>query len=125
MDIITAQKVRWISDFFENTELVDKINTGLILPRLRKETVLMFLQEAFNRIQQGNASESWVMLYNEGINLALRNVDYMLNRMSSVLASIDKEIMRDFIKQGFYQYGHSETGTMEKLIYALINLQGF
>lgn len=100
LDLITAQKLLWLGDFFRDNFLQTVLIKEHILPFLNKETVLLFVQDTCTKISNsGNVDECWFELFTESCSFAAQHIDYILKETHSVFTKLDKLAIKQIFEK--------------------------
>ena len=97
-DLLTGQKLLWISEFFNDRTLTKLVIDEMVIPQLTKETVLLFLQDSYNNKKSGDFSESWQKLFNASLEEAAKHVDYIIGKSWQALSSLDGDLMGQVLR---------------------------
>lgn len=94
------QKLLWIGDYFQMDDFQKKTIKFCILPRIQKENVLLFLNEALKKIKVSeNSNEIWSELLNSALSKVSENFHFHLKENPQDLIKINREILEEIIEE--------------------------
>ncbi|CAG9329950.1 unnamed protein product [Blepharisma stoltei] len=102
-DLFNVQKLLWLSDFFKDTKLQISLITDIICPGLTKETVLLFLQDAFTKISTPPVAEHWKILYHATLDYSAKNSSFIFSKFQSVIEKMEVPLVEDLIGSSMEQ----------------------
>jgi hypothetical protein len=92
IDLIMAQKILWLADYFKDISLQKNLIFQQIIPFLNRETVLLFVQDACTKVSSTeNISEEWVQLYETSCEFAAQNMKYLFHKFSVAISKLDEK----------------------------------
>lgn len=99
IDIITAQKLLWIADFFQDVHLQEVLIENFILTQINHESVLLFLQDAYTRTEKPDPPECWKKLFRQALHAASENADSIFSRFPDAVKNLDKHVVELLIRK--------------------------
>lgn len=100
LDLVIAQKLLWLGDFFKDDFLQTTLINSHILPFLNKETVLLFVQDTCTKISTGNSvPRCWFELFSQTCQFAADNLNYLLTETYSVFSKLDPIAIKEIFER--------------------------
>ncbi|OMJ66662.1 hypothetical protein SteCoe_36421 [Stentor coeruleus] len=95
LDLIMAQKLLWLADFFKDTGLQENLISQQIVPYLNKETVLLFVQDACTKIcSSDDTLKCWEELYSQACEFSAKNLRYLYEKFANVMNKLDVQALK-------------------------------
>ncbi len=111
VDIRTAQRLLWLSDFFKVPDLEAICIKQYIIPKLEKENVTLFLEDAYAKISclaspedDSEMCEVWNVLLNECLALASNNLSFLIRVEKPALLKQEDVIVDELVERAFKMY---------------------
>jgi hypothetical protein len=86
-DLLTAQKMLWLADFFLCPELFKDTLNSIVLPALTRDNVVYFLNDAYTKLQTLEDSSHWQLLLKTCISLTAKNAQYVFDKFKALVLS--------------------------------------
>jgi hypothetical protein len=99
IDIMTAQKLLWVADFFQHVHLQEVLIENFILNQISHESVLLFLQDAFTRNEKADPPECWKKLFRHTLQSAAENAGSIFSRFPEAVKKLDKHVLELLIRK--------------------------
>lgn len=119
MDLYSAQKILWLADFLNDGPLQHILIYDHIIPNLKKETVLLFLQDSYTKMHSGPVNKCWKDLYNNCIEFASNFARFLFTRYSYLISKLDKSILQEIIQRDAIKNIKSGNNSSSPIIEAL------
>lgn len=101
IDLILAQKLLWLADFFKDPTLQQSLISQHIIPYLKKETVLLFVQDACTKIYSPEKPlKCWHELYYASCEFSAKNLRYLYEKFPIVLDKLDSNALKTILLMG-------------------------
>ncbi|CAG9330401.1 unnamed protein product [Blepharisma stoltei] len=126
-DSQTARKLLWTADFFQDEELQKSLIVDCIIPHLTKDSVLLFLQDAFTKLSNSK-SECWFELYHSCLLFIAENSHYIFSQFQSVIEGMDHKLIEDVMRYSMgrtLRISNTDNSFILEKIKALHNATGF
>ncbi|KAL4492386.1 hypothetical protein ABPG72_005521 [Tetrahymena utriculariae] len=96
----TLQRLLWMGDYFQIDDFQYKCITDVLIPRIRVNNCLLFLNEAFKKLKACEDScDIWYMLLNTGMNFTAKNLIHIFKNNPQELNKINNKIMEEIIER--------------------------
>jgi len=86
-DLLTAQKVLWLADFFLCPALFKDTLDSVILPALTRDNVVYFLNDAYTKLQTLEDSAHWQALFKVCVAVTAKNAQYVFDKFKALVRS--------------------------------------
>ncbi len=105
LDMSTAQRLLWLSDFFKIDDMTEMCIKKLVVPRLSKDNVLSFIDDSYLKISsssdEGQANEAWSQLLSECLDVAARHLHFLVRTVGPRVAKLDPVVLEELIERAF------------------------
>ena len=108
MDIKTAQRVLWLSDFFKIADLESHSIKQYIIPKLSKDNVLIFLEDSYAKIsclapseENDELGETWNLLLTECLDLTANNLPFLIRAQKEAILKLEDVIAEELAERAF------------------------
>jgi hypothetical protein len=123
IDLYSAQKILWLADFLNDGPLQHILIYDTIIPHVKKETVLLFLQDAYIKIHSGPVNKCWKDLYNHCLEFSSNVARFLFTRYSYLVSKLDKNILQEIIQRDAIKNIKSGNSTSSPIIEALKDIR--
>jgi len=99
---ISARKLLQIADFFNNPYIISQVINNEIIPTIKFENAMLFLEDSFEKLTKGQGTEiynSWFQLFYSSIDFISKNFLYFLNTSIESLVLINKKVLGEIIEK--------------------------
>jgi len=124
LDLLTAQKLLWLADFLQDPSLQSALITDTLLPRLTKDSVLLFLQDAHTKLSQGTDNPLWKELLLRCIDLAATESAYVFSRFKPSILAMAPELVEQLIYRSLIKASRHSASDYTDLLTALKTIRG-
>ena len=97
-DILTAEKLLWIADFFKDYGMQGSLINKLIVPQVTKDTALAFVHDASTKLQSTAHSEHWQRLYFHCLHIIAKNAQSIFAKYTSALEKLNPQTLEEIIR---------------------------
>ena len=99
IELIIAQKLLWIADFFKDISLQTNLISQQIIPFLTKESVLLFVQDSCTKIHTADeVLQVWRDLYKASCAFAAKHINYLFEKFSAALSKLYPSAVRHILE---------------------------
>jgi hypothetical protein len=124
VEIKDSQRLLWLSDFFRIHELTQFCIKDLIITRLNKDNVLMFMEDSQAKLSSTeNAASIWQELYLHCLNVTAQNIHYIIKFHYKQLHRIDPATLEEIVEKSFKMFNMALTTDHGPLIDLLSKLR--
>jgi hypothetical protein len=108
VDVKTSQRLLWLADFLKIGELEEICIKQLIIPRLNKDNVLVFLEDSFAKISSSTGADEnvdiddvWNLLLTECLDTAAQHIHYLVRAVRPVLVRQEEVVIDELLDRAF------------------------